>query len=113
METMEDKMTKTFGKSNLTRQVLEDMPNPVNTDSITDEQMEELAEYVEGEISRKYPSISEKFFEFRRIGVRGYKSRADYNFLYTIDADRASVLFWELLEWYAIERLGAKYRKDK
>ena len=58
-------MTKTFGRSATTRQDFEDMPYPICTKNITDEQMEKMVKEVEDGVISKYPNIAEKMFEFQ------------------------------------------------
>ena len=103
-------MTKVFGKSYITRQVLEDMPYPVYAENITDEQMQELANYVESEVRKQYPEVADKLFEFRNKGINGYANESEYSFLYTIECDKASILWWELVEEYAVKTIGAKIK---
>ena len=62
-------MTKTFGRSETTRQDFEDMPYPICTINITDEQMEKLVKEVEDEVISKYPDVAEKMFTLWRSGT--------------------------------------------
>lgn len=48
----DDIMDKKFGKSALTRRVLEELPNPICSAGLSDFQMQELAGTIEGAINR-------------------------------------------------------------
>ena len=54
MYTEED-LTKTFGVSEISRELLESLPCSICTDGVTDEQMQELADSVEAEVRDRYP----------------------------------------------------------
>ena len=47
-------MDKKFGKSALTRRVLEELPNPICSAGLSDFQMQELADCVESEVISEY-----------------------------------------------------------
>lgn len=98
-------MTKTFGRSATTRQKFEDMPYPICTKNITDEQMEKLIKEVEDEVIYRYPDVAEKMFTLLREGVNTYE---DFEFL----MNDVQTLWWDLLQFNAINYYGAKYYED-
>lgn len=101
----EDIMDKKFGKSALTRRVLEELPHPICSAGLSDIQMEELADCVDNEVIEKYPEVAYAMFQIWR---KEHQTDEDRNFLF--DRCRsASKLWWILVEEYAIEKLGAKY----
>ena len=104
METM----NKTFGKSQINRMLFESLPCPICTDNITDEQMQELAEFVEREVRNEYPELADKMFA---LWAKEEKTDEEYDFLYE-DCDRASELWWKLIEDYIVGELGAVYYED-
>lgn len=105
--TKED-LNKEFGKTKINRQIFEDMSYPICTENITDEQMSELAHYVENEIRNKYPDVANRMFD---IFVKNSISEDESNFLYN-ECAKANTFYWYLLEVYAISVLGAKYYED-
>lgn len=105
--TKED-LNKEFGKTKINRQIFEDMPCPICTENITDEQMSELAYYVESEVRNQYPDVADRMFD---IFVKNPISDDESNFLH-YECAKATELYWNLLEVYAISVLGAKYYED-
>ena len=101
-------MTKTFGRSATTRQDFEDMPYPICTINITDEQMEKLTKEVEDEVISKYPNVAEKMFELWRAGTN---TDEEIDFLMN-ECSNAEDLWWNLLQLNAINNYGAKYYED-
>jgi hypothetical protein len=101
-------MTKTFGRSNTTRQDFEDMPHPICTKNITDEQMEKLVKEVEDEVIYKYPDVTEKMFTLWKEGTN---TDEEIEFLMNECSD-AEDYWWNLLQFNAINNYGAKYYED-
>ena len=101
-------MTKTFGRSATTRQEFEDMPYPICTINITDEQMEKLVKEVEDEVISKYPDVAEKMFTLWRAGTN---TDEEIDFLMNECSD-AEDIWWSLLQFNAINNYGAKYYCD-
>lgn len=98
-------MTKTFGRSATTRQEFEDLPYPICTKNITDEQMEKLTKEVEDEVISKYPDVAEKMFTLWRAEVN---TDEEVEFLMNECSD-AEDLWWSILQFNAINYYGAKY----
>ena len=105
----ENNLTKTFGVSEISRELLEGLPCPICTDGVTDEQMQELADSVEAEVRDRYPEIADKMFELWKKGDE--MSYEELELLY-YEYFRADELWWELLEQYAIVDLGMEYYED-
>ena len=101
-------MTKTFGRSATTRQDFEDMPYPICTKNITDEQMEKLTKEVEDEVISMYPDVAEKMFALWREGTN---TDEEIGFLMNECSDAEDV-WWNLLQFNAINNYGAKYYED-
>lgn len=101
-------MTKTFGRSETTRQDFEDMPYPICTINITDEQMEKLVKEVEDEVISMYPDVAEKMFALWREGTN---TDEEIDFLMNECSD-AEDIWWNLLQFNAINNYGAKYYED-
>ena len=101
-------MTKTFGQSKITRQLFENMPYPICVKNLTDEQMEELAKNVERDVIREYPSVAEKMFS---IWIAGAYDDEEMDFLEN-ESLPIEDLWWDLLQWYAINKYDAKYYCD-
>lgn len=101
-------MTKTFGRSATTRQDFEDMPYPICTINITDEQMEKLVKEVEDEVISKYPDVAEKMFTLWRAGTN---TDEEIDFLMNECSD-AEDYWWNILQFNAINNYGAKYYCD-
>jgi hypothetical protein len=101
-------MTKTFGRSVTTRQKFENMPYPICTKNITDEQMEKLVKEVEDEVISKYPDVAEKMFTLWRADAN---TDEEIEFLMN-DCSNAEDLWWNLLQFNAINNYGAKYYCD-
>jgi hypothetical protein len=101
-------MTKTFGRSATTRQDFEDMPYPICTINITDEQMEKLTKEVEDEVISKYPDVAEKMFELWRAGTN---TDEEIDFLMNECSD-AEDYWWNILQFNALNNYGAKYYED-
>lgn len=101
-------MTKTFGRSETTRKDFEDMPYPICTKNITDEQMEKLVKEVEDEVISKYPDVAEKMFTLWRAGTN---TDEEIDFLMNECSD-AEDLWWSILQFNAINNYGAKYYED-
>jgi hypothetical protein len=101
-------MTKTFGRSATTRQDFEDMPYPICTINITDEQMEKLVKEVEDEVISKYPDVAEKMFELWRAGTN---TDEEIDFLMNECSDAEDYL-WNILQFNAINNYGAMYYED-
>ena len=101
-------MTKTFGRSETTRKDFEDMPYPICTINITDEQMEKLTKEVEDIVISKYPDVAEKMFALWREGTN---TDEEIDFLMNECSD-AEDIWWNLLQFNAINNYGAKYYED-
>ena len=101
-------MTKTFGRSATTRQEFEDLPYPICTINITDEQMEKLVKEVEDEVISKYPDLAEKMFALWRAGTN---TDEEIEFLMN-ECSNVEDLWWMLLQFNAINNYGAKYYED-
>lgn len=101
-------MTKTFGRSETRRQDFENLPYPICTKNITDEQMEKLTKEVEDEVISKYPDVAEKMFTLWREGTN---TDEEIEFLMNECSD-AEDFWWNLLQYNAINNYGAKYYED-
>ena len=101
-------MTKTFGRSATTRQEFEDLPYPICTINITDEQMEKMTKEVEDEVISMYPDVAEKMFALWREGTN---TDEEIGFLMNECSDAEDV-WWNLLQFNAINNYGAKYYDD-
>lgn len=108
MKQDEKYMTKTFGKSEISRQLFADMPYPICVKNLTDEQMEELAKNVERDVIQEYPDVAEKMFTLWSVGV---ETGEEMDFLES-ESLPAQDLWWDLLQWYAINKYDAKYCCD-
>lgn len=108
MKQDEEYMTKTFGQSKISRQLFENMPYPICVKNLTDEQMEELAKNVERDVIREYPAVAEKMFS---IWIAGAYDDEEMNFLEN-ESLPIEDLWWDLLQWYAINKYDAKYYCD-
>lgn len=108
MKQDESYMTKTFGKSEISRQLFADMPYPICVKNLTDEQMEELAKNVERDVIQEYPDMAEKMFTLWSVGV---ETGEEMDFLES-ESLPAQDLWWDLLQWYAINKYDAKYCCD-
>ena len=108
MKQDEEYMTKTFGKSEITRQLFADLPYPICVKNLTDEQMEELAKNVERDVIQEYPDMAEKMFSLWSNGV---EIGEDVDFLES-ESRPVQDLWWDLLQWYAINKYDAKYYND-
>jgi hypothetical protein len=84
------------------------MPYPICVKNLTDEQMEELAKNVERDVIREYPAVAEKMFSIWNAGA--YYDE-EMNFLEN-ESIPAQDLWWDLLQWYAINKYDAKYYCD-
>ena len=105
MKQDEEYMIKTFGQSGISRKLFADMPYPICVKNLTDEQMEELAKDVERNVIQEFPNVAEKMFTLWRVGV--YKDE-EADFLEK-ESRPAEYLWWDLLQWYAINKYDAKY----
>ena len=101
-------MTKTFGKSEITRQLFANLPYPICVKNLTDEQMEELAKNVERDVIQEYPDVAEKMFTLWSVGV---DNDEEMEFLEN-ESIPAQDFWWDLLQWYAINKYDAKYCCD-
>lgn len=108
MKQDEEYMTKTFGKSEISRQLFADLPHPICVKNLTDEQMEELAKNVERDVIQEYPGMAEKMFMLWSAGV---ETGEEIDFLES-ESLPAQDLWWDLLQWYAINKYDAKYCCD-
>ena len=108
MKQDEEYMTKTFGKSEISRQLFADMPYPICVKNLTDEQMEELAKNVERDVIQEYPDMAEKMFMLWSVGV---ETGEEMDFLES-ESLPVQDLWWDLLQWYAINKYDAKYCCD-
>ena len=108
MYTEED-LTKTFGVSEISRELLESLPCSICTDGVTDEQMQELADSVEAEVRERYTEIADKMFELWKKEEERTNEELDFLFY---ECFRANELWWELIERYAIEGMGMNYYED-
>ena len=108
MKQDEEYMTKTFGKSEISRQLFADMPYPICVKNLTDEQMEELAKNVERDVIQEYPDMAEKMFTLWSSGV---ETEEEMDFLEN-ESLPAQDFWWDLLQWYAINKYDAKYCCD-
>ena len=108
MKQDEEYMTKTFGQSEISRQLFADMPYPICVKNLTDEQMEELAKNVERDVIQEYPDMAEKMFTLWSVGV---ETGEEMDFLEN-ESIPVQDLWWELLQWYAINKYDAKYCCD-
>ena len=106
--TNEEYMTKTFGQSEISRQLFENMPYPICVKNLTDEQMEELAKNVERDVIQEFPGMAEKMFSLWSNGV---EIGEDVDFLES-ESRPVQDLWWDLLQWYAINKYDAKYYCD-
>ena len=108
MKQDEEYMTKTFGQSEISRQLFEDMPYPICVKNLTDEQMDDLAKNVERDVIQEYPGMAEKMFTLWSVGV---ETEEEMDFLES-ESIPAQDLWWDLLQWYAINKYDAKYCCD-
>ena len=108
MKQDEEYMTKTFGKSEISRQLFADLPYPICVKNLTDEQMEELAKNVERDVIQEFPGVAEKMFTLWSVGV---ETGEEMDFLES-ESIPAQDLWWDLLQWYAINKYDAKYCCD-
>ena len=105
----ENYLTKTFGASEISRELFEGLPCPICTDGVTDKQMQELADDVEAEVRERYPEVADKMFELWK--KEDEKTDEEMDFL-TSKCYRAEELWWELIEQYAVGNIGMKYYED-
>ena len=77
MKQNETYMTKTFGQSEISRQLFADMPHPICVRNLTDEQMEELAKNVERDVIQEFPGVAEKMFTLWSVGVEYLEPSAE------------------------------------
>jgi hypothetical protein len=110
MKQDEEYMTKTFGKSEISRQLFADMQHPICVKNLTDEQMEELAKNVERDVIQKFPGVAEKMFALWSVGI-DVETGKEMDFLES-ESIPAQDLWWDLLQWYAINKYDAKYCCD-
>lgn len=108
MKQDEEYMTKTFGQSEISRQLFADLPYPICVKNLTDEQMEELAKNVERDVIQEFPGVAEKMFKLWSVGV---ETGEEMDFLES-ESIPAQDLWWDLLQWYAINKYDAKYCCD-
>ena len=108
MKQDEEYMTKTFGQSEISRQLFADLPYPICVKNLTDEQMEELAKNVERDVIQEFPGVAEKMFTLWSVGV---ETGEEVDFLES-ESIPAQDLWWDLLQWYAINKYDAKYFCD-
>jgi hypothetical protein len=108
MKQDEEYMTKTFGQSEISRQLFADLPYPICVKNLTDEQMEELAKNVERDVIQEFPGVAEKMFTLWSVGV---ETGEEMDFLES-ESIPAQDLWWDLLQWYAINKYDAKYYCD-
>jgi hypothetical protein len=108
MKQYEEYMTKTFGQSEISRQLFADLPYPICVKNLTDEQMEELAKNVERDVIQEFPGVAEKMFTLWSVGV---ETGEEMDFLES-ESIPAQDLWWDLLQWYAINKYDAKYCCD-
>ena len=108
MKQDEEYMTKTFGQSEISRQLFADLPYPICVKNLTDEQMEELAKNVERDVIQEFPGVAEKMFTLWSVGV---ETEEEMDFLES-ESIPAQDLWWDLLQWYAINKYDAKYCCD-
>ena len=108
MKQDEEYMTKTFGQSEISRQLFADMTHPICVRNLTDEQMEELAKNVERDVIQEFPGVAEKMFTLWSVGV---ETGEEMDFLES-ESIPAQDLWWDLLQWYAINKYDAKYCCD-
>ena len=108
MKQDEEYMTKTFGQSEISRQLFADLPYPICVKNLTDEQMEELAKNVEQDVIQEFPGMAEKMFTLWSVGV---ENDEEMDFLENVSLP-AQDLWWDLLQWYAINKYDAKYCCD-
>ena len=110
MKQDETYMTKTFGKSEISRQLFADMQHPICVKHLTDEQMEELAKNVERDVIQEFPGVAEKMFALWSVGI-DVETGKEMDFLES-ESIPAQDLWWDLLQWYAINKYDAKYYCD-
>jgi hypothetical protein len=108
MKQDEEYMTKTFGQSEISRQLFADLPYPICVKNLTDEQMEELAKNVEQDVIQEFPGVAEKMFTLWSVGVDNDEEME----LLENESIPAQDLWWDLLQWYAINKYNAKYCCD-
>ena len=104
----ENYMTKAFGASEITRELLEGLPCPICTDGITDKQMQELADSVEAEVRDRYPEVVDKMFE---LWKKEELTDEEMDFL-DFECDQAEALWWDMVEKVAVGEIGMKYYED-
>jgi hypothetical protein len=108
MKQDEEYMLKTFGQSEISRQLFADLPYPICVKNLTDEQMEELAKNVERDVIQEFPGVAEKMFTLWSVGV---ETGEEMDFLES-ESIPAQDFWWDLLQWYAINKYDAKYCCD-
>ena len=101
-------MTKAFGVSDITRELLEGLPCPICTDGITDKQMQKLADSVEAEVRDRYPEVADKMFE---LWKKEELTDEEQDFL-DFECDQAEELWWDMVEKIAVGEIGMKYYED-
>ena len=104
----ENYMTKTFGASEITRELFEGLPSPICTDGITDKQMQTLADEVEAEVRDRYPEVADKMFE---LWKKEERTDEEQDFL-DFECYQAEELWWDLVEKIAVGEIGMKYYED-
>ena len=107
MYTEED-LTKTFGVSEISRELLESLPCSICTDGVTDEQMQELADIADAEVRDRYPEVADKMFE---LWNKEELTDEDRDFL-DFECDDAEEFWWEMVEKIAVVDIGMKYYED-
>ena len=109
-ELIDEVMDKEFGKSEITRRLFEELPCPICTTDLTDEQMEELANFVENEVRAEFPEVADRMFEL--CTKEEVLTDDELDFLNSRECEKANELWWKILEDYAVGTLGAKYYED-
>ena len=104
----ENYMTKAFGVSDITRELLEGLPCPICTDGITDKQMQKLADSVEAEVRDRYPEVADKMFE---LWKKEELTDEEQDFL-DFECDQAEELWWDMVEKIAVGEIGMRYYED-
>lgn len=106
-------MNKAFGLTAITRQDLEDMPCPIMASELTDEQMQDLADYVESDVKREFPDVADEMFRLWGKSINGEVfTDEERDFLITNDCEKANAYWWSAIEEYAVKELGASYYED-
>ena len=101
-------MGKAFGKSELSRQIFEDLPFPISVRHLSDDDMAELASMVESDTIKKFPDVAEKMFMLWKVGV---DNEEEMKFLNKTCA-AAHNFYFDTLRWYAINKYDAKHYDD-